>query len=198
MAVLIRLAAAEDAAAIAAIYRPYVEQSRISFEEAAPDAAEMARRMTQQTGLYPWFVAVEDGQVLGYSASAPFRTRPAYRWTVETSVYLAAEACGRGIGSALLAPLLSLLERQGYVAAIGAIALPNPASIRMHEKHGFIHTGTYRQVGFKMAEWLDVGLWEKDLAPRHAAPAEPLPYAGLFAEPIRCGSAFPAPPSPPP
>jgi L-amino acid N-acyltransferase YncA len=198
MAVLIRLAAAEDAAAIAAIYRPYVEQSRISFEEAAPDAAEMARRMTQQAGLYPWFVAVEDGQVLGYSASAPFRTRPAYRWTVEISVYLAAEACGRGIGSALLAPLLSLLERQGYVAAIGAIALPNPASIRMHEKHGFIHTGTYRQVGFKMAEWLDVGLWEKDLAPRHAAPAEPLPYAELFAEPIRCGSVFPAPPSPPP
>lgn len=181
MAFLIRLAAVEDAAAIAAIYRPYVDESRVSFEEAAPDAAEMAQRIIGQApGHYPWFLAEEGGRALGYAASSPFRTRPAYRWTVETGIYLAPGAKGRGVGRALLTRLLGVLERQGYVAAIGAIALPNDASVALHEKLGFIHTGTYRGVGFKMGEWLDVGLWEKDLAPRNAVPEGPLPYEGLL------------------
>ena len=181
MAVLIRLATEQDAAALAAIYRPYVEDSRISFEEVAPDPAEMARRIVgDRPGFCPWLVAEDDGQLLGYAASSPFRTRPAYRWTVETGIYLAPEAMGRGIGRALLEPLIELLERQGYVAAIGAIALPNEASVALHEKLGFIHTGTYRGVGRKAGEWLDVGLWQKDLAPRGDEPAEPRPFEGLF------------------
>jgi phosphinothricin acetyltransferase len=185
MAALVRLARDSDAAAIAAIYRPYVEDSRISFEDVAPDAGEMARRMIgERPGFHPWFVAEEDGVVLGYAASSPFRSRSAYRWAVETGVYLAAHAQGRGVGRALLTSLLDLLQRQGYVAAIGAIALPNDASVALHEKLGFALTGTYRGVGFKFGEWLDVGLWEKDLAPRAAAPAEPLPFAA-----VKCGSA---------
>jgi phosphinothricin acetyltransferase len=182
MAVLIRLAAEADSAALADLYRPYVENSRISFEEQAPDALKMARRIRGEVhGFHPWLLAEEDGRVLGYAASSPFRTRPAYRWTVETGVYLAGDAHGRGIGKALLSALLALLERQGYVAAIGAIALPNDASVALHEKLGFFHIGTYRGVGFKFGEWLDVGLWEKELAPRSALPAEPRPYAGLLA-----------------
>ncbi|HEX6072984.1 MAG TPA: GNAT family N-acetyltransferase [Sphingomicrobium sp.] len=182
MAVLIRLAVETDAAGLAAIYRPYVEESSISFEEIAPDAAEMARRIAgDRPGFHPWFIAEEDGRILGYAASSPFRARPAYRWTVETGIYLAPEACGRGVGRELLTPLLELLERQGYVAAIGAIALPNPASIALHEKLGFTYAGTYRGVGFKMGEWLHVGLWQKELAPRSAAPQEPLPYSSLRA-----------------
>ena len=181
MAVLIRLAAEQDSAALAAIYRPYVEESRISFEEVAPDSAEMARRIAgERPGYHPWLVAEEDGHLLGYAASSPFRARPAYRWVVETGIYLAEAAKGRGIGRALLEPLVDLLERQGYVAAIGAIALPNDASVALHERLGFIHTGTYRRVGFKAGEWLDVGLWQKDLAPRADDPAEPRPFDGLF------------------
>jgi phosphinothricin acetyltransferase len=126
--------------------------------------------------------------LLGYAASSAFRTRPAYRWTVETGIYLAAGAQGRGIGKVLLAALIELLERQGYVAAIGAVALPNPASVALHEKLGFFHTGTYRQVGRKQGEWLDVGLWQKELAPRSADPAEPVVYASLVNESHR-GSA---------
>ena len=180
MPTLIRLASEADAAGIASIYRRYVEDSWISFEDSPPDAAEMTRRITgERPGFYPWFVAEEDGRLLGYAASSPFRTRSAYRWTVETGVYLAADAQGRGVGKALLSTLLGVLQRQGYVAAIGAIALPNEASIALHEKLGFTYAGTYRGVGFKLGQWLDVGLWEKELAPRDSAPAEPLPFAGL-------------------
>ena len=185
MAFLIRPAGEEDAAAIAAIYRPYVEDSPISFEEKAPEVDEMRRRLLgDRPGYYPWLVAEENGGLLGYATSSPFRTRPAYRWTVETGIYLAAEAQGRGIGRALLSALVELLERQGYVAAIGAIALPNGASVALHEQLGFYHAGTYRQVGFKKGQWLDVGLWEKELAPRSATPTEPKPY----------NSAIPLPP----
>ena len=177
MASLIRLAVEDDAAELAAIYRPYVEDSRISFEDVAPDAAEMARRLRgDPAGFHPWLLAEEDGRLLGYAASSPFRTRRAYRWTVETGIYLASDAHGRGIGRALLSELLWLLERQGYVAAIGAIALPNPASVALHEKLGFTYAGTYRGVGHKFGEWMDVGLWQKELAPRTDTPAEPLSY----------------------
>jgi L-amino acid N-acyltransferase YncA len=181
MAVLIRLARESDAAGIASIYRHYVEGSRISFEEVAPDAVEMARRMRgDMPGYHPWFVAEDADRLMGYAASSPFRTRPAYRWTVETGIYLAPDAAGRGIGRELLATLLELLARQGYVAAIGAIALPNDASVALHEKLGFIYAGTYRGVGFKLGEWLDVGLWEKELAPRKAVPEAPRTIAGSF------------------
>jgi phosphinothricin acetyltransferase len=181
MAVLIRLAGRDDAAALAAIYRPYVEDSRVSFEEVAPGAAEMADRM--QGDLYPWLVAEEDGRILGYAASSAFRTRPAYRWVVETGIYLAADAQGRGLGQMLLSRLIDLLTRQGFVSVIGAIALPNDASVALHEKLGFTYAGTYRGVGFKLGEWLDVGLWQKELAPRTASPVEPQSYSSLQPRP---------------
>ena len=174
MTVDYRIASQDDAEAIAAVYRPYVEDSRISFEDVAPDAAEMAGRIAGNVpGLHPWLVAEEHRRVLGYAASSPFRTRRAYRWCVETSIYLTPEACGRGIGRALLTQLLDRLQSQGFVSAIGAITLPNDPSVRLHEALGFTHAGTYRGVGFKFGEWIDVGLWQRDLAPRTAAPREP-------------------------
>jgi phosphinothricin acetyltransferase len=179
--VLIRLAREADSDGIAAIYRPYVEDSRISFEEKAPDSSEMARRIVgERPGFHPWLVAEENGGILGFSSSSPFRTRPAYRWSVETGIYLAADASGRGLGKQLLAVLVNLLERQGYVTAIGAIALPNDASVRLHESLGFAHVGTYRGTGFKLGQWLDVGLWQKELAPRTPEPPEPLRFEPLF------------------
>ncbi len=177
MAELIRLAGADDAAAIAAVYRPYVEESRISFEEAPPGADEMAARM--QSPLHPWLVAEADGLVAGYCASSPYHRRPAYRWTVETGIYLARDQHGRGLGRKLLSAMIELLTRQGYVTAIGAIALPNEPSVALHEKLGFTRSGTYREVGFKFGEWVDVGLWQRDLAPRSATPAEPIAYSAL-------------------
>ena len=180
MPLFIRLATIADAAALAAIYAPYCTDSRVSFEEEAPSADEMASRITgDRPGYHPWLVAEEDGAILGYAACSPFRTRPAYRWSVETGIYLADAAKGRGIGRALLEVMLTTLHHQGYVAVIGAIALPNPASVALHEKLGFGPVGTYRGTGFKQGEWLDVGLWQKDLAARSPHPDEPLPFAGL-------------------
>jgi phosphinothricin acetyltransferase len=179
MAPSIRLATVRDAGAIAAIYRPYVQQSRISFEEDAPDADEIARRMASR--VHPWLIVEENGRPLGYASTSAMRNRPAYRWSVESGIYLDAAAKGRGLGRQLLSAHVELLERQGFVTVIAGIALPNSASVAVHEKLGFSLSGIERGVGFKLGQWVDVGRWQKDLAPRSAAPREPRPFEGLQA-----------------
>lgn len=177
MAELIRLAARQDAAAIAAIYRPYVETSRISFEEVPPDAEEIRRRMANP--LHPWLVMENEGRVNGFASTSPLRGRSAYRFSVETGLYLEPCAQGRGLGRALLSAHLELLEKQGFVTAIAGISLPNTASVALHETLGFVLSGIERGVGFKLGEWVDVGRWQRDLAPRVAEPAEPVAPTAL-------------------
>jgi L-amino acid N-acyltransferase YncA len=175
---LIRLATAQDAAALAAIYAPYVTDTSVSFEEEAPDEAEMAQRIVGDgSGLHPWLAAEQDGIVIGFASSSPFRSRPAYRWTVETGVYLAPEACGRGLGGRLMERMLGLLERQGFTAVVAGIVVPNPASVALHEKLGFAPCATYSDTGFKMGEWRTVQVFARDLAPRLTPPAELQPFA---------------------
>lgn len=170
---LIRLASEADAAAFAAIYRPYVTGSAVSFEEVAPDASEMALRIAGDgRGLHPWLAAELDGRVVGFASSSPFRNRPAYRWTVETGVYLLPEAIGRGLGRRLMAQMLVLLTRQGFTIAVAGITLPNPASVALHEKLGFAPCATYRETGFKLGEWRTVQAFARDLAPRLSPPPE--------------------------
>jgi L-amino acid N-acyltransferase YncA len=172
--VRIRAATPDDAAALAAIYAPYVSASHISFETEAPDAAEMRARVEAAGGLYPWLAAVDEADApLGYAYAAPFRARPAYRYAVETSVYVRSDAQRGGVGRRLYEPLLAMLEAQGFTQAIAAIALPNDSSVRLHERLGFAHAGTYRQVGWKLGAWWDVGLWQRPLAPATVPPAEP-------------------------
>jgi phosphinothricin acetyltransferase len=173
----IRAASARDAAAIAEIYRPYVAESYVSFETEPPGTAEIARRMAAGGALYPWLAAEDDaGRLLGYAYASPFRPRAAYRFAVETTVYVRAGAHGRGIGAALYEPLIETLEQQGFTQAIGAISLPNRASVRLHERLGFRHAGTYAQVGWKLGRWHDVGLWQRSLALAAEPPEEPRPY----------------------
>lgn len=170
---LIRLAAQGDAAAIATIYAPYVTDTSVSFEEKAPDAAEMAKRMAGDgRGLHPWLVAEEGGAILGYASSSPFRTRPAYRWSVEAGVYLAPESQGRGLGRALMERLLELLTRQGFTSVVAGITVPNAPSVALHEKLGFKPCATYRDTGFKLGEWRTVQVFARDLAPRLNPPGE--------------------------
>ncbi|MBV9881399.1 MAG: N-acetyltransferase [Sphingomonadaceae bacterium] len=179
--VRIRRVTADDAAAIATIYAPYVRTTAVSFELEAPDIAEIAARIASGGDLYPWLVACDDrGGLLGYAYAAAFRSRPAYRFAVETTVYVAEGAHRRGIGGALYRALLPVLEAQGYTQAIGAITVPNDASIRLHEAFGFVRAGTYEQVGYKLGEWRSVGLWQRPLAPMQAEPEEPRPVSAVW------------------
>ena len=166
-----------DAAAISAIYAPFVTASAVSFETEPPGPEEVRARIEGAGGLYPWVVGCEaDGPVLGYAYAAAFRPRPAYRYAVETSVYLAAGAEGRGLGRRLYRALIEMLEAQGFAQAIAAITLPNERSVRLHEALGFAPAGVYRQVGWKLGGWHDVGLWQRALAPADP-PREPAPIS---------------------
>ena len=172
----VRPATAHDAAGIAAVYAPWVTGSVASFETDPPDAAEFRRRMSGEPRL-PWLVAERGSQVVGYAYASPHRARPAYRWAVDVSVYLAPDDRGRGTGRALYDVLLPLLCELVHVTAHAGITLPNPASVRLHEALGFAPVGVYRSVGHKHGAWHDVGWWQLRLADPPGTPAEPRPYA---------------------
>ncbi|WP_447730116.1 arsinothricin resistance N-acetyltransferase ArsN1 family B [Pseudoxanthomonas suwonensis] len=157
----IRSATPEDAAAIAAIYNPYVAGTCITFETEPVAAAEMATRISETLdGGLPWLVAEEAGTILGYAHASRWKGRCAYRYSVETTVYLDQARTGRGIGKALYSPLLDGLRKAGLHAAIGGIALPNEASVALHERLGFQNVARFREVGFKQDRWVDVGYWQ--------------------------------------
>jgi phosphinothricin acetyltransferase len=177
--IAIRAARPEDAAAIAAIYAPYVLTGVVSFETEVPDARAMRRRMEAADGVFPWLVATngdEDG-VLAYAYAAKFRERAAYRWVVETSIYVAAAVQGQGVGRLLYEALVDTLRAQGFTQAIGAIALPNDHSIALHEAVGFRRAGFFREVGYKHGRWIDVGYWQAELNDSAATPQEPRPFS---------------------
>ncbi len=167
---------ASDAAACAAIYAPYVESSVISFEAAAPAAAEMAARIERCSRTHPWLVAEEGGEVRGYAYACRHRERAAYRWAVDVSVYVAEDERGRGHGRRLYEALFERLRAQRFQIAVAGITLPNPASVALHRRLGFEPVGVSRRIGWKQGAWRDVGWWQLELAPPgEGPPPEPLP-----------------------
>ena len=170
---MIRLATPDDAPAVAAIYRPFCDESHISFEYPAPDAAEVAARIERINRRFAWLVDEQGGVVTGYAYASPHRERAAYRWAVEVTVYLDARFRGQGIGRALYAELFGLLRAQGLFQAYAGIALPNPASQAFHEAMGFTLVGIYRGIGYKLGAWWDTGWWQLALQPAVPSPAEP-------------------------
>ena len=165
---LCRLATATDANACALIYASAVHPGFASFEESAPDAIEIQRRMSLHAATHPWLVAELNGAVAGYTVATPHRTRAAYRWSVDVSTYVDESARGRGVGGTLLALSLDVLRAHGFLTAFAGVALPNPASVALHESAGFIAIGIERAVGFKAGAWRDVGWWQCSLADRPA------------------------------
>ena len=157
MPVLIRDAAPGDIPAIAAIYADEVRSRVNTYEIDAPDAAEMLRRMeTLRGGGFPYFVAEREGAVVGYAYAGPFRSRAAYRWVVENSVYVAEGAHGAGIGAALLEALVAACSERGFRQMVAVIGEPsNTASIKLHERFGFELVGVFRGLGRKHGRWLD-------------------------------------------
>ena len=169
----IRLATPEDAPAIAAIYAPIVLGTAISFELDAPSADEMRGRIVTTLAAFPWLVAEDDRGVSGYAYAGKHRERAAYRWSVDTTAYVRPDCHRRGIAKALYARLLSVLADRGFYQAFAGIALPNDASVALHESVGFRPIGVYRRVGFKLDAWRDVGWWQRALRDDDDAPPGP-------------------------
>ena len=162
--VKIRAVETSDADALAEIYNFYVLGTVVTFEEDPISGGEMEQRIgAVRSSTLPWLVAEKDGRVAGYACASPWKTRSAYRFSVEVTVYLAQDSARRGIGSMLYDELLSILHRLGAHAVIGGVALPNEASVALHEKFGFKKVAHFEQVGFKFNQWIDVGYWQRVL-----------------------------------
>ena len=169
----IRAANAGDGAAVAAIYGPYCDSTVISFEETAPTADEMARRIASIGATRPWIVLEDEGDIIGYAYASPHNERPAYRWSVSTAIYVGREHHRCGAGRALYTTLLALLRALGYRQATAGITLPNPASVGLHSAFGFAPVGVYRDIGYKMGGWHDVGWYQAEIQPASADPENP-------------------------
>ncbi|HUX74439.1 MAG TPA: GNAT family N-acetyltransferase [Steroidobacteraceae bacterium] len=160
----IRPATAADGESLCRIYNHYVAETVVTFDEQPLCGEQMAARLREVAGAsLPWLLAAQGADVLGYAHASKWKGRCAFRYSAEVSVYVRGDSAGRGIGSALYRELLALLKARGLHVAIGGIALPNAASVALHEKFGFQPIGRFSQVGFKFGRWIDVGYWQKIL-----------------------------------
>ncbi|MCW1401299.1 GNAT family N-acetyltransferase [Novosphingobium sp. MW5] len=158
---MIRDATAADAGACAAIYAPFVQGTWISFELEAPDADEMTRRIADYGSSHAWLVAEREGRIAGYAYGSAHRTRAAYQTSCDVAVYVDPAFARQGIGGALYGELLPRLAAKGFHAAFAGIALPNEPSEALHRAAGFEPLGIYREVGWKLDGWRDVGWWQR-------------------------------------
>ncbi len=160
---MIRKVRVEDAAAICNIYNYYVDDTIITFEEESVDIAEMENRIKQIDANFPWFVYCDQNnaeKVLGYAYAASWRSRSAYKYSVESSVYIDKNHAGKGVGTKLYQELINKLATLGYHAVIGGIAVPNDNSIKLHKRLGFEKVAHFNQVGKKFEQWVDVEYWQ--------------------------------------
>jgi L-amino acid N-acyltransferase YncA len=157
---MIRQVKISDAEAICRIYNKYISETTITFEETPLHAEEMTNRIKNITQNYPWLVYEENERVVGYTYASRWKERSAYRYAVETGIYIDSDYIGKGIGTILKGELLKLLKEKSIHSVICGIALPNPASIALCEKFGFKKVGQLEEVGFKLGKWVDVSYWE--------------------------------------
>ena len=171
---MIRFATFADASVVAAIYAHYVHKTSITFVNEAPTPADFVSRISDPR--FPFLVAERNGRVVGFIYASTFRTKAAYRWDVELSIYLAPGIEGEGMGSELMEECLRILIRQGYLNAYSCITMPNDRSVKLHEKFGFTELGRFPRSGYKQGKWHDV-IWMgrplAELADENGDPAEP-------------------------
>ena len=161
---IIRSAKLTDAAELARIYNYYIENTCITFETGPVNADEIAQRITDTKGIpLPWLVSAEDDRILGYAYASKWKGRCAYRFAVESTIYLDSNETGKGLGRPLYAALVEAVRAHSMTCMIGGISLPNEASIRLHESLGFRKVGHFERVGFKQDRWVDVGYWQLQL-----------------------------------
>lgn len=175
----IRLAADSDAEAITSIYRPFVETTSVSFETVPPDREEISRRIKETMASYPWLVCEMEGKVAGYAYASRHHLRAAYQWSVDTSVYIGENYRRCGVGRGLYVSLFGMLEVQGFFNAYAIIALPNAASVALHEAVGFKRLAVFSRAGYKLGAWHDVGWWQLVLRAHTDSPDPPLTLVAL-------------------
>jgi phosphinothricin acetyltransferase len=171
-AMLIRAATEGDFEGIAEILNHYIRHTAVHFAYEPVATAELQQQWAHHRATYPFLVAEVDGGVLGFAKAGEWRARTAYSWTPECSVYVSAGRRRKGVGGALYARLFEILRAQGFHSVIAGIALPNDASVRLHEAFGFVAGGRVARAGWKHGRWHDVGFWQKDLADVGTAPGE--------------------------
>lgn len=157
---MIRTARRTDAPAICGIYNYYVENTAITFEEVAVTPAEMESRIAHNLEKYAYIVYEENNEITGYAYGSLWRSREAYRFSTETTVYLKHGCFGKGIGTQLYTELILQLKAKGFHSLLGCITIPNEQSIHLHEKLGFKKVAHFKEAGWKFSQWLDVGFWE--------------------------------------
>ncbi len=160
----------EDAAAICEIFNYYVANTIITFDEAPVSDQKMRERISETTTALPWFVAEESGEVLGFAFASTWKGRCAYRYSAETTAYVKQTQTGKGIGKSLYGKLISALLARSLHSVIGGIALPNRASVALHEKFGFVKAAHFKEVGRKFDQWIDVGYWKLQLPDAASVP----------------------------
>jgi len=162
--ILVRPATVADAAPVAGIYNHYIRETTVTFEEEEVSPSEIARRI-QEVGSasLPWLIAERDAEIVGYAYATKWHSRSAYRFSAEITVYVDARQQRMGIGARLYAHLFPILQGRSIHAAMAGIALPNDASVALHEKFGLSKVAHFKEVGFKFNRWIDVGYWERTL-----------------------------------
>lgn len=182
---MIRIARAEDAEAVHAIYAPAVDDTAITFETERPGVEAMRQRILTRLQHYPWLVWEESGEVLAYAYATRFRERAAYDWIAETSIYVHADARRRGVARKLYGTLLDVMRLQGINQAVGVITLPGDVSVALHEAMGFTSAGVWRQAGYKLGRWWDVGVWQRELQTPTNPPVAVTAFSALPASALR-------------
>ncbi len=170
-AVQVRSAAEEDLVRVSEIVNHYIAHSVFNFRTESQSVDEVRALWAQRHRQFPWLVAVVENRVVGAAYAGPWNERAAYRWTVESTIYVDPAAQRRGIGDALYTELLDRLRGQGFRSAVAVITLPNEPSVALHERHGFVRVGHLREAGFKHHAWHDVGFWQCLLAGGYSAPS---------------------------
>jgi L-amino acid N-acyltransferase YncA len=176
----VRLARESDASEVLRIYSPIVRETAISFELAPPRWEEMRERMRNILATHVWLVAEDGPGIAGYAYASRFRPREAYQWTAEVTVYVDPPHQRKGIGTALYQALFRVMRLQGYCSAIAVIALPNGASVQLHERFGFRRVGVFERAGCKLGRWHDIGWWQLKLQECNSIPAPPRAIAPLL------------------
>jgi L-amino acid N-acyltransferase YncA len=177
----LRLVTPDDAQALLGIYGPYVVTNAVSYESVPPTAKEMRARITDAGDTHPWIAACdpESGLVLGYAFAKPWRTGAGYRFSVETACYVAGELEGQGVRRTLYGALIATLIAQNYTQAISTLTMPQDKAIQLHEAMGFKRAGFYREVCHKNGQWIDVGIWQRELSEPSTPPEEPLAVSAV-------------------